>query len=136
MGLNVFFLLPIISCYIVRGAEITPFVLQHSLKALPIAPGVGPSANQSRGFEDLNLDAVQGAADWLRSRLGLTVIGFDLVVSSHRSFNGKALVYSHVPPDFFIKLVLVKASMSAVLFKLELRILSTFFITALLSHAG
>lgn len=62
-----------------------PVIIFDSLKSLPIAgsTGEGPTThNSGGGLEDLNSQAVEASSDWLRHRLELTIIGFDLVVQA------------------------------------------------------
>lgn len=50
--------------------------LLHSLKSLPVG-----SANQNP-VDEIDLELVTEAANWLRKKLDLTIFGFDVVVST------------------------------------------------------
>lgn len=59
-----------------------PSIVFDSLKSLPVESmtGEGRTTHSGEGLEELHLQAVQTTSDWLRNKLGLTIIGFDLVV--------------------------------------------------------
>ncbi|KAL2628709.1 hypothetical protein R1flu_013395 [Riccia fluitans] len=54
-------------------------LLFDSLKSLPVE---ADTEMQEENLQKLDFEIVQKAADWLRSKLGLTIIGFDIVVQS------------------------------------------------------
>ncbi|KAL3699829.1 hypothetical protein R1sor_017851 [Riccia sorocarpa] len=56
-----------------------PALLFDSLKSLPVE---ADSEIPEEKLQTLDFEVVQKAADWLRSKLGLTIIGFDIVVQS------------------------------------------------------
>ncbi|CAM6105367.1 unnamed protein product [Calypogeia fissa] len=62
-------------------------IIFDSLKSLPVAAstGEGTTTHSGGGLEGLNLQAVKTTSDWLRNKLGLTIIGFDLVVQAGTS---------------------------------------------------
>lgn len=60
----------------------------HSLKSLPIANESqqhleGKSSDNKN--KDINIELVQNSANWLRRVLGLSIFGFDVVVSNSSS---------------------------------------------------
>lgn len=59
-------------------------VHQYSLKSLPTATGAETAGNDMSSKANskvLDLDLVTRSAKWLSNRLGLTIFGFDVVVS-------------------------------------------------------
>lgn len=63
----------------------------NSLKSMPSTFTEGdikPLSNSVvEGDGSLDVEAIEAAATWLRSKLGLTIIGFDIVVCGRASYH-------------------------------------------------
>ncbi|KAG6553781.1 hypothetical protein Mapa_004698 [Marchantia paleacea] len=66
------------------GNDGSPVILFDSLKSLPVEPDMEIPGGQmvAEDSSEFDIEAVQMAASWLRKKLGLTIIGFDIVVQA------------------------------------------------------
>jgi inositol-1,3,4-trisphosphate 5/6-kinase len=99
-----------------------------SLKNLPVANQAEASVDDglNKNKQSVDMELVEAAAHWLRQRLGLTIFGFDVVVSSAHflfryCFNKLALYFE--PQLLKLRAFFVNQnSSSLLLFKLHVQI--------------